>query len=216
MHPPSFPCKMIQHEVLIATESFALWTAESLDDLLEALADKPADHPDVVDERLPYWAELWPSARALAEQILTADSLPQGPWLELGCGPGLPGLAASRRGIDGIWSDYIREALDLARWNATTEGISSPQTRLLDWRNPLDSLRVPWILAADVAYEERNFLPLLTCFASLLTSDGEVWLSEPGRPVAKTFFDMLSTENWTRSKKLQVGEVTVWCLKREL
>jgi predicted nicotinamide N-methyase len=214
MNPPDFPCEMISAPVRIGSESFTLWTAKNPDRLLEALAEKAPDHPDVLDERLPYWAELWPSARILAEAILTETSRPEGRWLELGCGPGLPGLAAFRRGHPGIWSDYMPEALTLAAWNARCAGIVSPATRLIDWRNPPDDLRVPWILAADVAYEERNFLPLLESFGRLLTPGGEVWLGEPGRPVAETFFEMLSTEGWHREKLLTVGEVSVWRLKR--
>ncbi|MCH8527056.1 MAG: protein N-lysine methyltransferase family protein [Kiritimatiellae bacterium] len=206
---------MISTTVRVGSESFALWTAKHPDRLLEALAEKAPDHPDVLDERLPYWAELWPSARVLAEAVLTVDSRPEGPWLELGCGPGLPGLAACRRGSRGIWSDYMPEALTLAAWNAQCAGIDSPATQLIDWRNPPDALRVSWILAADVAYEERNFLPLLESFNRLLAPGGEVWLSEPGRPVAKTFFDMLSTEDWLRKNILQVGEVSVWRLQRK-
>lgn len=214
MNLTNFSCEMICRPVRVGEESFDLWTAENPDALLAALAEKSSDHPDVVDERLPYWSEVWPSARVLAEAILSAGSLPPGPWLELGCGPGLPGLAASRRGVQGIWSDYMPEALSLAVLNAETAGILSPSTRLLDWRNPPNDLRVPWILAADVAYEDRNFLPLLQCFNALLVPGGTVWLAEPGRSVAKTFFDMLSTENWVIEAGLQIGEVSVWCLHR--
>lgn len=215
--PPSagdFACEMHAEEVRIGGETFTLWTAKDPELLLEALAAKAPDHPDVLDERMPYWAELWPSARVLAEAILTQPSLPGVPWLELGCGPGLPGLAAHRRGCRGIWSDYLPEALSLAAWNAHGSGIASPATRLIDWRSPPEDLRVPWILAADVAYEERNFLPLLESFDGLLAPGGEVWLGEPGRPIAQTFFDMLSTEGWERESLLQIGEVTVWRLRR--
>lgn len=215
MSSPEFPCEMICQSLRIGSESFRLWTAKNPDTLLDALADKEADHPDVVDERLPYWAELWPSARVLAEAVMTAVHLPPAPWLELGCGPGLPGLAASRRGLEGLWSDYMPEALRLAAHNAETGGINAPATRLIDWRSPPDDLNVPWILAADVAYEERNFLPLLECFETLLAPGGEIWLAEPGRPVARTFFNMLSTENWSRKKQVQIGDVSVWRLTKK-
>lgn len=214
MNDPEFPCEMQCREVRIGQELFTIRTAKSLDPLLEALAEKAADHPDVVDERLPYWAELWPSARVMAEAILTSQSLPPGPWLELGCGPGLPGLAASRRGRSGIWSDYMPEALQLSAWNARCNGIAHPQTRLLDWRAPPADLRVPWILAADVAYEARNFPPLLACLDTLLMPEGEFWLGEPGRPVAQRFFEQLRASGWTTEPTLQIGEVRVWRIRR--
>ncbi|MEM9260053.1 MAG: hypothetical protein AAGA62_10425, partial [Bacteroidota bacterium] len=43
------------------------------------------------------------------------------------------------------------------------------------------------VLAADVAYEARNFTPLYHCIRTLLRPGGECWLSEPGRPIAQRF-----------------------------
>ena len=48
------------------------------------------------EEFLPYWAELWPSALALARAV-GARALRGARTLELGCGLGLPSLAAARR-----------------------------------------------------------------------------------------------------------------------
>lgn len=210
----SFPCELNATPVQIGEASFSIWVAKEPERLLDELASRDPGDLDVKDERLPYWAELWPSARALAEAILTTDSLPAAPWLELGCGPGLPGVAARRRGLEGIWSDYMPEALALAALNAETEGCQTPSTLQIDWREPPDDLQVPWILAADVAYEARNFLPLLESFETLLQPNGEIWLSEPGRPVARRFFGMLSAEGWQRETILRLGEVTVWRLRK--
>jgi len=206
-------CPMRLREIRLGGHALPLWTACDLDPLLEALAQKPAHHPDVVDERLPYWAELWPSSRVLAESILGAEVLPVGPWLELGCGPGLAGLAATRRGREGIWSDYMEEALWLAELNALTLGCLNPQTLRLDWRHPPASPRVPWILAADVAYERRNFDPLLACFAELLLPGGEIWFGEPGRPVAKEFIANLPECGWEAEPLLRMDTVTVYRLR---
>src|SRR5690554_4040186 len=70
-----------------------------------------------VDERLPYWADLWPSARALAAELLERP-LPAGPVLELGCGLALPTLALLSRGVSAVASDYYSEALEFAVANA--------------------------------------------------------------------------------------------------
>jgi len=207
-------CPMRCREVRLGEQALRVWTACDLDPLLEALAQKPADHPDVTDERLPYWAELWPSSRVLAECILTSEQLPAGPWLELGCGPGLAGLAATRRGVQGIWTDYMEPALWLAELNALTLGCPHPQTQQLDWRHPPVSLRVPWILAADVAYEKRNFEPLLSCFDQLLLPGGEIWFGEPGRPVARDFIASLAGNGWEALPLLQMDTVTVYRLRR--
>ncbi|MBA2644877.1 MAG: methyltransferase, partial [Solirubrobacterales bacterium] len=60
----------------------------------EALLDEDAfEH----EEFLPYWAELWPSSRALARAVL-GRALRNQPTLELGCGLGLPSIAAAMAG----------------------------------------------------------------------------------------------------------------------
>src|SRR6476661_10734277 len=51
----------------------------------------------VMDERLPYWADLWPSAEILAEEVRTMRLTGQR-VLELGCGLGLVSIAAALAG----------------------------------------------------------------------------------------------------------------------
>ena len=207
-------CPMRRRKLRVFQQDFQVWSAIDLDLLMENLAQLSDDHPDVIDERLPYWAEIWPSARVLAEAILT-QTPPENPcWLELGCGPGLAGLAASSRGCRGIWTDYMPEALQLAELNAITANVPDIQTRILDWRSPPDDLQVGWILASDVAYENRNFVPLMDCFETLLTPKGEVWLGEPGRDIAKEFFQILSASGWHHQCLLRVGDVRVHRLHR--
>src|SRR5581483_942708 len=66
----------------------------------DALIDEEAF---ATDEFLPYWAELWPAALALA------DALPEVAGLrvcELGCGLGLPSLVAAARGADVTATDW--------------------------------------------------------------------------------------------------------------
>src|SRR5690606_27446174 len=108
------------------------------------------------DERLPYWAELWPSARALTRFLLDGPA-PGGPVLELGCGVALPSLALRARGAAALAADCSGEALEFARASAERNGIPSPELALLDWRHPPPELgRFPLVVAADVLYERRN------------------------------------------------------------
>ena len=56
------------------------------------------------DERLPYWAELWPSAVALARYAIQHLDLTGRRVLELGCGLGLVGVAGGGGGgRGGCW-----------------------------------------------------------------------------------------------------------------
>ena len=191
-----------------------LMKARSLDPLLNALAEKDDDHPDIVDERMPYWAELWPSAEALSSVILNSTELPTGAWIELGCGPGLPGLCAGKKGkTAGTLTDYLPEAVALAEWNVRQNELPLHVAQL-DWRSCDDMEPVAWILASDVAYETRNTTPLLACFDHLLTPGGEIWFSEPGRPIAASFFDASSQAGWSREILAIHDPVTVYRLTR--
>ncbi len=69
------------------------------------------------DERLPYWAELWPSAIGLAHYLDRDVSLRGKHVLELGCGLGLLGVIAARDGARVLCTDYEPDALAL---HATT------------------------------------------------------------------------------------------------
>src|ERR1700693_4992372 len=61
----------------------------------ETLLDHPYVHTAFAqDEYMPYWADLWPAARMLAKVILREKWTPGIEALELGCGLGLPGIAA--------------------------------------------------------------------------------------------------------------------------
>src|SRR5437660_11567270 len=67
-------------------------------------SDKLLDHPFVTaafarDEYLPYWADLWPAARMLAKVIVRESWTPGIEALEVGCGLGLPGVAALSMGL---------------------------------------------------------------------------------------------------------------------
>jgi predicted nicotinamide N-methyase len=108
------------------------------------------------DEFLPYWAELWPAATALAAALPEVAGLRV---VELGCGLGLPSLVAAARGADVTASDWADDAVELLRENAARNGLTL-QAEVRDWRNPWPE-RFDLALAADVLYERRNVEPLL-------------------------------------------------------
>jgi predicted nicotinamide N-methyase len=157
--------------------------------LLPASPEELIDETEFeVDERLPYWAELWPSARALARWVLDEPDLPVAA-IELGCGVGLPSLALLHRRVDVLATDYYQDALLFAEENARRNGLGLPRTLLLDWREPrADVQRSPLIVASDVLYEARNGPALLELLPHLVTPAARVIIADPGR----TYFPELA------------------------
>src|SRR3954453_22590141 len=120
----------------------------------EALLD---EHDFEDDEFLPYWAELWPSGVALAREV-APRALRGARVVELGCGLGLPSLAAALAGGRVLATDWSAPALDLLLSNAERNGVALELARV-DWTSPEALLeRAPFdlVLVADVLYERRN------------------------------------------------------------
>lgn len=148
------------------------------------------------DERLPYWAELWPSARALARHLLTGPP-PQGRVLELGCGVALPSLVLVAAGADVLATDYYPAALEFARHNARRNGLPALTTRLIDWRALPGTLgRFDLVIAADVMYERRHAEDLARAVPRLGRRGGRFLLADPGRSHLSVFCRRLEASGW--------------------
>lgn len=154
-----------------------------------------------IDERLPYWADLWPSGRvladALAERPLEGRSV-----LELGCGLGLPAIAAHLAGARVLATDWYEVALEYARRNAERLSPGSPlDTMLVDWTAPPPDLtaRAPFdlVVGADILYEPRHGALLAGLLPRLVDPGGEVLIADPRRPDAADLLDRLHDAGWT-------------------
>jgi predicted nicotinamide N-methyase len=169
---------LVREPVIIEGRSFLIERPAASDQLL--------DHPYVQaafarDEYMPYWADLWPSARMLAKVVARE------PWpknldiLEVGCGLGLPGIVALARGHRVIFSDYDGTAVRMAAGNARLNGFDNFQTLHLDWRQPPAYLRSGIILAADLIYENRNVETLVAFVRQVLLPGGFCLLTDQDR-----------------------------------
>jgi predicted nicotinamide N-methyase len=162
---------------------------------------RPPDAEALIDERaferdefLPYWAELWPSGLVLARAVGRLQ-LGRKRVLELGCGLGLPSLAAAARGAAVLATDWSADAIELLRHNAVRNGLAL-RAEVGRWDEPEAlSREAPWdlVLAADVLYECRNVEPLLALLPAL---GREVLLADPSRPSAAPFLEAVSSGGW--------------------
>lgn len=183
--------ELILETINIAGKSFILERVKNLDELVNKISDDLFNK----DERLPYWAELWPSAQALTEYILESPVIfKKKEILELGCGMGLTTMAlilASPKSL--LATDYEASALESTVKNFVLNKITRhPNLRMIDWREPDLDKKYELIVASDVAYEERFFQPLIDLFKNYLAEGGKVILAEPNRKIARTFFGKLA------------------------
>ncbi len=176
---------------------FDITRISAIDRLYDDLVEKGEHHADVADERIPYWADLWPASIGMAH-YLTAnqETVRSKKVLELGCGLGLAGLSAAAMGAEVMMTDYMEEALSMARKNAARNGIDGIGFRLLDWRKPDPTLAADVVLASDITYERRSFAALPAAFRTLTRKGGLVLASDPGREYAGTFFESLKQEGF--------------------
>jgi predicted nicotinamide N-methyase len=141
------------------------------------------------EEFLPYWAELWPSAVALA-RVVARRPLTGRRVLELGCGLGLPALAAAAAGGRVLATDWAPDSVAMTARNAEHNALAL-DTAVFRWDDDPTPLGPPWplVLASDVLYERRNLDPLLALLPRLAAASGEAWLADPGRAFAAEFLE---------------------------
>jgi predicted nicotinamide N-methyase len=143
----------------------------------------------VMDERLPYWADLWPSAQALAEEVRTLRLGGQR-VLELGCGLGLVAIGATLAGAEVTATDYYEDALLFAKLNVFEATGRTIATRMVNWvEMPKDLGRFDLVLASDVLYEHRYAPLVANAIASTLVRGGEAIVADPGRIAVEGFLD---------------------------
>ena len=169
-------------DATLNTHTFSILKPANSDDLIR-------EEDFVKDERLPYWADVWPSSIVLASRLLELDGQGKNA-LELGCGVGLSTLAATSAGFDVLSTDYYEDALDVTRANVFRNLGTIARTRLVDWRHlPVDLGTFDLVFASDVLYEKEyaELLPVL--LRGLLKPTGIALIADPGRVAAPVFVD---------------------------
>jgi predicted nicotinamide N-methyase len=165
------------------------------------------------DERLPYWAELWPSAVALTRHLCKRD-LGRERVIELGCGVGLSTILALAQGADVLATDHYEAALDFTAYNARANLDLEPEVSILDWREPaVEGIGTfDLVLAADVLYERKNAVALADLVPQLLAPGGEAIFADPRRDEAPVFFGAMKEQSFEDATE----EITVEQPAREV
>jgi predicted nicotinamide N-methyase len=178
----------------VADEGLSILKPSNSDDLISE-----ADY--VRDERLPYWADVWPSSIILARRM-AKDRGNGRSLLELGCGLGVVSITAMRAGYQVLASDYYEDALLFARANAWRNVQREPDVRMIDWRAlPSDLGRYDVILAADVLYEMPYAELVAELLAAALAPRGVGIIADPGRVGVERFLEACSARGLTRVER---------------
>jgi predicted nicotinamide N-methyase len=165
----------------------------SFDDVREAEALAGPRRPT------PYWASAWPAGSALTRAVAAAgDALRGKRVVELGCGIGMPSVAAARAGADVLATDASQEAVVYAAHNLAVNGVEG-QVAVATW-DDLEALGGPWdlVLAADVLYLQRNAEQLARMLPHVVARGGQAWIADPGRAGCREFLAMVR-RNWRRT-----------------
>lgn len=202
--PPEALGPVVRETVFVGGRTFLLNRPGESDRLL--------DHPAVraafaADDYLPFWADLWPAARMLAKVVLSEPWTPGLEALEIGCGLGLPGIAALAAGVRVTFSDYDATALKFAADNARLNGFSDFGLLRLDWRTPPEGPSFPVVLGSDLVYELRNVDPLVALVGRVLSPGGLCLLTDQDRVPASALRDRLAAEGFTfTTHAMKAGE----------
>jgi hypothetical protein len=150
--------QIIESRISVGRRTFGILHPKAADDLI-------SEEDYNRDGRLPYWADIWASAIALAE-LLSQEHGGGRRLLELGSGVGLAACAAVAAGFSVTATDYYAEACDFTLLNARRNGLPAPAVRVV---------------------EKPNCDLVASCFARALASDGLGILTDPQRTLATDF-----------------------------
>ena len=156
-------------------------------------------------ERFPYWAELWPAALALSRWLWEKRPFPPPErTVELGCGLGVVGITLARMGWKVEATDFVEDALVFASHNARlNQADARHSVGYLDWSNPVGR-PCECLVGSDLVYEKKNHPYLARLLRRLLVPGGIFYLSDPRRPAASHFVEMLERQGYGHEKECVV------------
>ena len=180
-----------------ATESVGLYTLDEPERSIDAGA--------LLRERViadpPYWALVWTGARAIAAVVASMAFSPGSKVLDLGCGLGLAGIAAARRGAAVTFGDYLEEPLAFVHATLAQGAESGCEVRSIDFTLDDEHGRFDLILAADIVYDPAHYAPLASFLDRSIAPSGTILLTESLRADASVFLEGMLAHGFVDDKR---------------
>lgn len=213
-----FDGEWIQQTLMVGNKSVLLQKIKNIDALYEKLLNLPKESEFHKDERIPYWAELWPSSIGLGNFIIEHSHLfIKKNVLEIACGLALPSVVVASYCHSLILADYEADALKIANENMKINGIDSTKisSEIVDWRAfPIDLYnKFEVVLASDIVYEKRAFEPVFHLFSNMLLKGKTIYFAEPNRAQSKDFILKLQS---LKNVNIEKNNVQVRYYNRDL
>ena len=170
---------------------------------------------------VPYWAQVWPAAKALCEIIAMQPALVENKKvMELAAGLGLPSLLAAQFAKEVSAGDYIPTAVEIMNRSVKYNKIKNMHCAVLDWNKLDKKLNPDVLLLSDINYDPKSFTVLYKVLTDFIEKGTTVLLSTPQRLIAKTFMNRL--QPWCREAyqieikhKEEIISTSVWLLQKE-
>jgi predicted nicotinamide N-methyase len=166
----------------VGADRLAFWTVADLERHVDRDAILRGDDPP----EPPYWAHCWSGARVLAERV---------PWragrvVELGCGLGLPGLVAARRGARVTFVDRLSTPLAFVRASLASNAMGPHRLVVADLLRPAWRASFDLVLAAEVLYDSTVFAPMVAAMRAMLAPHGRILLADGHRIDTAAFYEI--------------------------
>jgi predicted nicotinamide N-methyase len=207
----------------IGSESLHIECLESLDRTIDQLFEllSKRGEPNLLEELCPYFGVIWPSARALADQLMerhaTALRSSSTRVLEVGCGLALPSLVAAKMGAQVTSTDYHPEVPRFLKRNLELNVVSGLRFLALDWRmKGLEHEKFDLVIGSDVLYERHHPPILAKAMTEHLAEGGTIVLTDPGRPYLQGFVEEMARLGFGHETSVKTAPDQTHSLTKEI
>jgi predicted nicotinamide N-methyase len=170
--------------VAVGDARLAFWQVDDVERYVDRAALLAGSDP----AEPPYWAYCWSGARVVAGAVPAAP----GRVVEVGCGLGLAGLVAARRGGRVLFVDRERAPLAFVRASLASNGLRAIGVVAADFTGDAVHARFDLVLAAEVLYDRPAFPRLAARLDALLAPGGTALVGDGHRIDTRDFYDLVA------------------------